>query len=64
VAYQERVLILNEAEQEDFYGNPSFTSNDQRYFSKAAEILHLFIDDKIDEQQPFGAIDECPVVQG
>jgi len=32
MAYQERVHILNEAEQEDFYGIPTFTSNDQRYF--------------------------------
>ena len=32
MAYQERVLILNEAEQQGFYGNPCLTSNDQRYF--------------------------------
>ena len=32
MAYQERVHILNEAEQQDFYGIPHFTSNDQRYF--------------------------------
>jgi hypothetical protein len=32
MAYNERVLILNEAEKEVFYGNPQLTSNDQRYF--------------------------------
>ena len=32
MAYNERVLILNEAEQEGFYGNPQLTNNDRRYF--------------------------------
>ncbi|MBT4522438.1 MAG: Tn3 family transposase [Halieaceae bacterium] len=32
MAYSERVLILSEAEQEVFYGNPQLTNNDQRYF--------------------------------
>lgn len=32
MAFQKRVLILNQAEQEAFYGNPCLTSNDQRYF--------------------------------
>ena len=32
MAYSERVLILTEAEQEVFYGNPQLTNNDQRYF--------------------------------
>jgi hypothetical protein len=32
MAYSERILILTEAEQEVFYGNPQLTNNDQRYF--------------------------------
>jgi hypothetical protein len=32
MAYSERALILSEAEQDDFYGNPLLTNNDQRYF--------------------------------
>ena len=32
MAYSERVLILSEVEQEDFYGNPLLANNDQRYF--------------------------------
>lgn len=32
MAVQKRVLILNEAEITAFYGNPCFTTNDQRFF--------------------------------
>ena len=31
MAYEERVQILSDAEQDDFYGPPIFTSNDQRF---------------------------------
>ena len=32
MAFDERVQILSEAEQEQFYGPPAFTSADQRFF--------------------------------
>jgi hypothetical protein len=32
MAFQKRILILNQAEQAAFYGNPCLTSNDQRYY--------------------------------
>lgn len=32
MAYEERVQILSEAEQDEFFGPPIFTTNDQRFF--------------------------------
>ena len=32
MAYKERVQILSDAEQSDFYNPPIFASNDQRFF--------------------------------
>ena len=33
MAFEERVQILSEAEQDELYGPPAFTSADQRFFS-------------------------------
>ncbi|HBT6828916.1 TPA: DUF4158 domain-containing protein, partial [Klebsiella pneumoniae] len=32
MAFEERVQILSEAEQDELYGPPAFTSADQRFF--------------------------------
>ncbi|MFK7975221.1 MAG: Tn3 family transposase [Halioglobus sp.] len=46
MAFQERVQILTEAEQADFYGSPNLTVNDQRFFfalnDKEREVASKF----------------------
>jgi hypothetical protein len=49
MAVQKRVLILNDAEITAFYGNPCFTTNDQRFFfslndnEELAEVLNWIV---------------------